>query len=379
MKKIFKTGGGGILFAALIFALVGCPIGDDNGYVTAKDVDWKNYTTSSDRAFMVRNNTSKNLVAFKGNLMQSNILGGIPNNSNGHGIKKNTTLLSQTGDFPMILITEEDYISNKSNLAALDQTPFTRIYVYYNTQGDNDIVYDISSRLGGNKIIEIGNNSNSLNVEIRLGGINGETIGYAPAGKNITKLYVNDGDFDLFPVFKRYNNVRDVVETIYPKATTGRAWFKPLAFDESTNTVYFNVSEAMEGLSTLTSGVAWLSIQNSTAGAIHLVKGNTIVREAGVSYFNSSQSKTFPIEMPGVPGSTSTFASSVTLSEYKVGPNANEVPIKTTDGNTTFTLEADKLYVVTVTGDVNRGDLAAVIDLGQTTEAPLDDLPDVTL
>ena len=370
MKKIFKTGGC-IIFAALILGLVGCPIGNDNGYTTAGDVDWTNYTSSSDRAFMVRNDSNKRLVAFKGNLMQANILGGIPNNSNGHGIKRNPQLLFNNEAFPMILITEEDYVNHKSDLTVLENTPYTRIFVFYNSSGDNDVVYNISTRLGGNKILEIGNNSPTLNVEIRLGGIAGETIGYAPAGKLITKLYVTEGDYDLFPVFKRYNATRNEVETLYPRGTTGIPYFKALAFDQN-NSAYFNVSEAQSYLSNLTNGVAWLAINNQTNMAIHLVTGSNIVRTTtGVSYFNNGESKTFPIQMPA---QGQTFASTVTLASYSVGPNTYEKPILTADGDSTFTLQADKLYTVTVTGNAIENTLKAVIDLSTPTNVPVDAL-----
>jgi len=363
MKQFLKWGGLAILFVTLVM-FVGCPLGDDEG--DNPEVDWNSYTRDDDRAFLVRNNTSKRLVAFKGSISENNLLGGIPNNTNGHGIKKSSVLLNGSQEFPMILVTEEDYARLKKGdilQSELEQRPFTRVYVFYNGQGDNNVVYDISTRLGGNKIIEIGNNSATLNVEIRLGGINGETIGYAPAGMNITRLYVTEGDFDLFPVFKKYNPYRDVVDTIYPKAESGRAWFQPLGFDEGTNTAYFNVQDAINSLASRTTGVALLAINNQTSGAIRLVKGNEVVRTTtGVSYFNAGVIKTFTVDMPS--SGINTFATSVDIASYKVGPNANEVAIKTTTGETNFTLQADYMYTVVVTGDHNSPTgLEAVIEL----------------
>ena len=349
---------------ALMFTFGAC--GEDNNIERDDvDVDWNDYSKSSDKAFLVANDTNKDLVAFKGSLRRENILGGIPLNSNGHGIKRSTVLLNGSVDFPMILITKEDYVKNKNDLSVLDQAPFTRIYVCYNGQGDNDIVYRISKRLGGNKIIEIGNPSLTLNVEIRLGGIYGETIGYAPAGMNMTKLYVTDGDFDLFPVFKRYNNIRDIVETLYPKGKAG-AWFKPLGFDEGTDSAYFNAKEAIDALSTRTSGVAWLVINNQSTAAIHLVMGDKIARSAtGVSYFNPNTNRTFIIEMPYAKvDDTDTFAASTTIANFKVGPNTREVVIKSVeDGSTELSIQADMMYVVTVTGDHNAETLAAKIEM----------------
>jgi hypothetical protein len=359
-----------LMVTALILFFGACivNVGDDNGGGgggpgSVSGVDFTPYTT--DFAFRVRNNTDKNLVAFKTSLSQTNILGGIPGKANGHGIKKNNTLLNKTEDFPMIFITEEDYIKNRNNLSALNETPFTRIYVYYNLQGDNEIVYDISGRLGGNKIIEIGNPSNSgLNIEIRLGGVYGETIGYAPAGMNVTKLYVTEGDFDLFPVFKRYNSVRNTVETLYPTAAAG-AWFKPLGFNSTTNSIYWNAQEAIDKLSSSSSGVAWLAINNQSTAAVRLVKGDEVVRSAGVAYFNSNEIKNFTIEMPQAGKS---FATTLQIGNLKVGPSTREVNITDSTGKTTFTLKSDYMYVVNVTGDHNDLSLKAVIVLDEESE-----------
>ena len=354
---------------ALIFIFGACDWGRDGNLDRSDidEIDWTPYNSPDDRAFIVSNNTSKDLIAFKRTISKSNILGGIPANDKGHGIKKNATLLNGNQDFAMVLITKEDYVANKDNLASLENTPFTRIYVYYNANGDNNVVYEISGRLGGNKIIEVTNPSSTLNIEIRLGGIYGETIGYAPAGQLITRLRVDEGDFNLFPVFKRYNQTRDIVETIYPIGTNNRAWFQALAFDENNTIARINLQGAITALSTRTSGVAWFVINNSTNGAIHLAIGGQPVRTStGISYFNTGTSKTFTIEMPNVPNSTNTFAESTQISNYSVGPDTLEVDIETTAGEKTFWIKSDYQYTVYVTGDSNSADgLKAVVELDE--------------
>jgi len=365
MKKIIKWGGFAILLAALVLLVGAC--GEDND--PASDVDWTNYQTDADRAFMVRNSTNKDLVAFKGSLSMTNILGGIPASSGAgsHGIKKNPALFTGNQEFAMIILTKEQFEANIDNLSALEQTPFTRIYVFYNADGDNNVQYDISGRLGGGKIINIVNTSNSLNVEIRLGGIYGETIGYAPKGMFNTKLYVTDGDFDLFPVFKRYNALRDVVETIYPVAENGRAWRRALGFDDNVREVTFNVQDAINSLSARSSGVAWLVIVNQSDGAIQFLKGQSVVKTStGVSYFNSGTSKTYSIEMPTVSigqDQSGTFAANTLINGYQVGPVGASVPIKNKNGETEIWLDADWQYTVYVTGDSNSSaGLTAVVE-----------------
>jgi len=364
MKKQTKWGGYLLILLlamALILTIGACQMGEDTD--AADDVDWTNYS-GDDRAFGVRNNTNKELVAFRSSLSKANLIGGVKGNRV-HYFKKSPVLTAGgTSDFPLILITKQDYVKNKNDLAQLNNSPFTRIYVFYNGQGDNNVVYDISGRLGGNKIIQVGNSSQTLNVEIRLGGIYGDTIGYAPAGQLITRLFVTDGDFDLFPVFKRYNNVRDIVETIYPKAQSGNPWWFPLGFEDGVDTAYFNVSEAIAALDGITSGVAWLVINNQTGMGIHLVKGTQVVTSpTGVSYWNQG-TKTFIVEMPyASAGTKENFATSVLISSYKVGPNTQEKAIVDKEGNVELMLKNDMMYVVNVTGNHNAGTLKAEIEM----------------
>lgn len=365
MKYLFKV----MAILALVIGIASCDLlgGDeetDNTQGNGNGIDYTSYNTNA--AILVRNNTNQKLVAFKGSLSESTKLGGIPAHAQGHGLKNEPALFNKTEDFPMILLTEEQYVNNKTNLKGLENTPFTRVYVFFNKTGENTNIYDISDRLGGIYKLTVQNPSN-LNVELRLGGVNGETIGYAPSGMLTTTLYVNEGDFNIFPVFKRYNQLRDIVETVYPKGGTGYPWFQPLGFEDvdGSRDQTFNIRNALGTLKNRTSGVAWLAINNQTAGAVHLMKGNTVVRTStGVSYFGNG-SKTFQIDMPTVSGSSS-FAGEVTVS-YNVGPDGFEVPIKSVEGSSSLTLKADKMYTVTVTGDHNSTEgLTATVELRET-------------
>jgi hypothetical protein len=203
----------------LIFGLIlaGCsdPDGSDPG--TGGEPDFSSNNTNY--SILVRNNTNERLVAFKGELKPEALVGGIPAHAQNHGMPKNLTLFDKTEDFPLIILTEAQYNANKSNLSSQRNTPFTRVYVFYNRSGDNTTVYEIAEGLGGTNSLEIVNASNSINVELRVNGVAGETLGYAPAGILNTTLKLQDGNFNIFPVFKRYNKTRDVVETVYPKGT----------------------------------------------------------------------------------------------------------------------------------------------------------------
>jgi len=381
MKQFLKWGGLAIILAALLL-LVGCPVGEDeeDDFTSTDAVDsaafWDSYDTASSRAIIVSNNTNEKLIAFKGDLDTAYMLGGIPANAKNHGIKK-SNLFTKNEDFPMILITEEQYRANKLNLKALKEEPFTRVYVYYNHSGDNGLVYSISSLLGGTRILEINNTSGSLNIEIRENGIFGETIGYAPANQVITKLYLQDGDYYLFPVFKRYNPVRDYLQTIFPKGATGKPWRDYVSLNDSNPHQVLNYNDAIASLELMTTGVAMVNIRNNSSSGVRFLKGDAPVESStGTFGINASQNKVFNIEMDAVPtgdDDETTYATSQEITNYKVGPPGDEVKIKDEEGNETFTVLTDYMYTVIVTGNVNAGNLKAVIylDLEGTTNTPV--------
>jgi len=368
-----------MMLIAMLFGACNVEIGTDNkdpNEGKGSGVDFS--STDTNPAIRVRNNTSQRLVAFKGSLNADTLIGGIPAGAKNHGFKK-SALFSKTEDFPMIIITEEAYIANKGNLKNLEDKPFTRVYVFYNATGENTNVYDISDRLGGNFKLVV-QNPTSFNVELRLGGVNGETIGYAPKGMLTTTLYLNEGDFNIFPVFKRYNALRDILETLYPQGATGYAWFRALGFEDvpGGREKTFNVKDAADGMQQKSLGVAWLAINNQAQGAVHLVKDGAPVKSStGVSYFQGS--RTFQLDMDAVQTSNGfTFSKEKTF-VLSVGPDGFEVPIKTVENNvTTLVLKADMMYTVTVTGDPNQGNLAATIELREgeqlgPTAVPIND------
>ena len=80
-------------------------------------------------------------------------------------------------------------------------------------------------------------------------------------------------------------------------------------------------------------------------------------------------SRTFQIDMPKVSG-TNNYADSKDVANWKFGPVGYEVSLQVsaTDptAKETFTIERDKMYTITVTGDHNLGTLKAYIS-GTTT------------
>jgi hypothetical protein len=294
-------------------------------------------------------------VAFKGDLDASKIIGGIPAHATNHGLPGNSTLFDKTEDFPMILLTEAQYNANKSNLRALKDTPFTRVYVFYNKSGENTAVYEIAAGLGGTNSFTIINMSQTLNVELRLNGVAGETIGYAPKGMQRTTLKLNDGNYDIFPVFKRYNAARDVVDTVYPKNAHNLAWYQGYSFGEGVTDQEMNLKNLLQSL-TLTSGVAWVVVDNQTeSGGIRFVQGTTVKKTlSGLEYITSGSPRTFQYDMPAVNGN---YQDIVTVANWKFGAAGYEVELQASETDdtkpTSVTLHRDKMYTITVKGDHN--------------------------
>jgi len=363
MKDLSKMAVVSLLVVGLILSLAGC-VEDDggNGGEGGVTIDYTNYAPN--HSIMVRNNSSERLVAFVGDLHPDNYIGGIPARSNNHGLKKDTKLFYRTDDFPLILLTEAQYKANINNLNSQKYTPFTRVYIFYNATGDNSIVYEIAEGLGGPNTLRIINTSKTINIELRLGGIFGETIGYAPAGMIETNLKLADGDYNVFPVFKRYNRYRDIVETVYPQGSgSDYAWFQPYSFENEA--IYEMNLRALLQNTNFATGAAWIIVRNeSDTAGIQFREGVTPrVTPSGMRNVMTGQNIYFQIDMPKV---GNVFGEKITATNWSFGPGINNATLASTD------IYAGKLYTVTITGDHNQGPLIAAISEG--VDIPQDEL-----
>jgi hypothetical protein len=360
MKKLF-----GFLTVAVLTAgiLLSCDL-DLGGDNNTSGVDFNNYSTNY--ALHVNNSTSKDLVAFKGSLSASQLIGGVRAKTSSHYFKK-SALFKDTGDFTLIFLTVEDYNANKSNLQALENTPFTRVWAFYNANGEgNDTVIEISDKLGGNKRLKI-NNMTSMNVELRLNGIQGPTLGYAAAEMLNTTLYVQPADYEIFPVFRRYDDTHDRVLTVYPRYTSGQFQGKPKVFsfnfDEDDEAI-LNTNVFLTNI-TFSTGSAYLVIENASSAGIKVYKGDIEQKtETGTSTINAGKNRTFRVDMAAI-GSESNpaYASSASIAAYKIGPSMGplnvEGNLKDEDGHTIqpndLVVQVDTMYTITVRGSMDVG------------------------
>jgi len=344
-----------VMFAAILTAvslLFSCQV-NVNSDDKDKDTDTNNSSeisfadTPSGYSVRVANRSNQRLIAFKGELQADKLLGGIPARATSFGLPKDPALFSKSEGFAMILITEDQYNKNKTNLKALDNTPFTRIFAFYNANGVNESIYEISDKLGGNCKIQI-QNLTKLDVELRLNGIYGDTLGFARNQMLNTTLFVNSDDYYVFPVFIKYNAVKDEIVTVYPQATDGTAWYRQFALDETAQEMSFDVTALINGI-TYSTGTAWLVINNQSSGGVQLMKGGVVQRTTtGIATINNGFSRTFQIDMAKVGNK---YDTSTNISGYQVGPLGRLQDI----GN--YSLDVDYIYTVTITGDANAGSL----------------------
>jgi hypothetical protein len=366
-KSIGALSGLLVFTAAVCLALAGCQnsAGGGGGGSGAggshetNGVDYTNY--SSGFVFRVRNMTNQDLVAFKGGLAAGNLIGGVRKQTSQHGFNKNPALFNtQSQDFPLVFITQSQYDAYKNNLQALEQTPFTRIFAFYNANGTNETVYEIAGQLGGNKTIYI-NNSTSLNVELRLNGIHGETLGYAANDHYNTTLKVGTDDYLIFPVFKKYNAARDEITTVYPKDNDGNAKYFSFSLGTGNNERTLNFDANYLNNTSFSLGAAWVTIVNNTDNGLQLKKGGAnaevLKTPEGISYINNGDRRTFQIDMPKVPGQNNKYEASTTIN-YSVG-----TPVQTFSLGTR-TLEADKHYTLTIESFTSSGVSSAVLSAG---------------
>jgi len=370
-----KMKGGGLMVLLMVIALMltigACSTGTDNpntGYNSGVD-----YTSYSNFSIKVTNQTKTNVVAFKGELAPNTMIGGIRAETTGAGLKNDPSFFPASPQgFKLLFITEDQYVANKNNLSLAANNILTQIYIYWNGRaGDNDKVYEISSKLGGEYELRVQNPSSTFDVELRVGGVAGPILGFAPVGMAQTKLNVGFGDIVIFPVFKFWNQAREVIETVYPKfqlqgGGSGGPWYKGYNFEPGVGPQLLPLEDALTGLAgNLTSGVAYLVIRNDSFSAVSFTKGTSLqVTALGTSSWNSGTSKEFVIEMPSAgSGANINFQTSVQVSNFRILPGGGtSVPIKDTNGSETLQLKADRSYTVYVTGN-NPVELQAVVEL----------------
>lgn len=361
MKKLLSI----LALAVIGLSFTSCFFFPDDKPKEKSGVDFTNYSTG-DYVIKVTNNTAKKLVAFKGTPSATTLMGGIPATTSNHGLKLNEALFPDSTDFVLFVVSEEDYIEKRQSLTELANTPFARLYAYYNKNAPNNYVYQISSKMGGNGKLTFNNNT-GFNVELRKDGIFGETIGYAAADTINTTFSLDFGDYYIFPVFRKFDPVINEIVTVYPKysgltgtdaAANGKAIVELIALTSDTPSRTINSNKWKTEKYTFASGYAYIRITNSSSVDIQLFNGansDPLMTSTGSTFIPSGETKTFTLEMAINNQNSNTgfveYQDFKSYSQFYVG-NALSKPIYLTgDSTTTFDYYGGKIYDYTVLGE----------------------------
>jgi hypothetical protein len=128
----------------VVLPLAGCILnaGDkDDGDATGANttgIDWTSYETAESYSIRVKNESNRDLVAFKGSIAAENLIGGVKKNEGDHGLPLNASLFTANTDFVLVFLTLEDYTAYKDNLKARNEVPFARVFAArYTVPGGN--------------------------------------------------------------------------------------------------------------------------------------------------------------------------------------------------------------------------------------------------
>ncbi len=322
-----------------------------------KKIDYQNYT--SDYSIIVKNNSAKNLVCFKGSPRAENLISGVRAFDTVH-LKNESSLFGSTSDFVLFCVTEEDYQANINNLSALDNTPFARIYSFYNTNTPNNTVYEISKYLGSECQVTLNNNTR-YNIELRANSIHGDTIGYTQARTiKTTFSLVETDEIYVFPVFKKYDQNRGEIVSVYPKynsgKATGEACYTRLVFDNETTSYTIDAKQWTDASNiTFAHSAAYIRIINSSNVAVSVFNGSNsdeLITQTGGKGIKSGGESIFTLNMPEKVGSGEedfAYETSLSTSQIKIGDAMHQYFL-TKDGNKPYTFEAGYEYTFVVKG-----------------------------
>ena len=317
---------------------------------TAK-IDYTNYT-GSDFSIKVRNDSSKDVVCFKGTPSDATLISGAKGGQT-TGLKKKAELFKDSGDFVLWVFTEEDYLAKKDNYDELKQAPFALLYAYYNAESDSNanMVYTISANMGGDSYILL-NNPTNYNVELRQNGLYGESLAFAGNNTVQTRVYIAYGDYYIYPVFRKFQRKTGEIVTCFPKEKNidKPVYFQFSLAEKGEKSAEFNANDWFDPAAfkdTSTPAAAYITINNGNKKTgICLYKGGASEAEiTSTGGKNIGTGHALVFEVPMTLTGSKTFGSTAIVSGWKVGTavERGDVP--------ELTVEAGKMYYLDVGGE----------------------------
>ncbi len=338
-----------------IFSTISCDM-LSNGKAEDEEtgIDYESY---SDYALIVKNNAQKNMVLFKGEPSANQLLGGVRAGSTTK-LKNNTSIFSESTDYVVYVVTEENYNAHKDNLSALNNSPYCTFYAVYNKGMVNTNTYQISNILGGIYSITI-NNGTNYNVELRNKSESGETIGFILANTYEQKIYLPADKYVIFPVFRKYDKRSGEILSAYPTYKSGDLAGERKSFDITLNEVrpagQFNVKNWIDGVKFVPKAT-YIRIKNSADQDMQFFiseNSSPYKTSAGIDCINAGFSSIFAINVEQV-GDDKYFESD-DFAAFRVGTSRLPNNYLNGDKSTLVTYKAGYLYSYTVTGDPEIG------------------------
>ena len=322
------------------------------------EVSFYNYSVRP--SIWVENMTNERLVAFRGSVTPGTLISGIPAFSGQHGLRRDTNLFTTNAAFPLLLVTEADFDAHRNNLGAAPV--FARVFVFYNATATNNNVFQISSMVGGEGRLTV-SNPHAFDVELRDGGPTGEILGFAAArmtSGNVLRIHAHaPAALQVFPVFVFFNQIEQEIFRVTPRFRGGRfdnrPYMRRFYFDGAQLNHHFDLGDIEgEGAFGLSSGAAYLRIDNQTNTMLQLMRGSEmLITSLGIPAINSGQHENFTLNFGRNPDGTFADTHNVGTLSIGLGEYFLDIP--------RHVFNLDYQYTLVVRGTITDLQLEAIV------------------
>jgi len=180
-----------------------------------------------------------------------------------------------------------------------------------------------------------------------------------------SNIRIAPGEYNLFPVFKYFNNVRNMLNTIYPTIGTGANksyWYDSFVLNDPTIVISLNPNTAIALLNESKSlGAAWLIIENGGTTGVSAKMGNVLLTDPqGFATINTGSNRVIQIDMSRTGNS---FSTTRTVSNLTIDSLAHTKQVRDENGSASLILQSDYQYVVDVEGNVQLGEYTATVNI----------------
>ncbi|MDR1220951.1 MAG: hypothetical protein LBK73_15275 [Treponema sp.] len=284
-----------LLLLAAALVLTACPnSGEDD------DSDGISWTSENNGTLTVINNTSKDMLIFRGQTPNaSTILGGVR-----AGSAKTFDISDDVDDFDVggyiILrgMSKDEYEANKTNLANA-RIDYSAMATY--GQGKK-FRAEINPAYSGNYYFKV-TNAGRIGMELRKDSPDGEKIGYLPALATNYALYADStDDLTIFPVYVFYSNTTKTVTTIRATSFAESVSVGPRpTTDQSVQTVRFPNDEKVQWdqiVGNIVYPVAFITVTNNVANqsSRFAAASKVYFAQNGYDSINSGETLTFELK-----------------------------------------------------------------------------------